>query len=112
MAAAVGLLSAAVSAACIWEPRNARNGAARPGPAPTMAAPWSWARLAGSARRSGQNMAAVARTPTFLIILVENISNLTRATGGYQVTCMLCEHQLHETVLMVMEAQAALLHVP
>ena len=97
MAAAVGLLSAAVSAACIWEPRNARNGSARPRPAPALAAPWNWERLAGSARRSGQNMAAVARTPTFLIILVENISNLTRATGGYQVSCMLCMHCLHNS---------------
>ena len=92
MAAAVGLLSAAVSAACIWEPRSTRNGAARPGPAPAVAAPWSWERLARSARRSGQSMAAVARTPTFLIILVENISNLTRATGGYQVSCICCAY--------------------
>ena len=90
MAAAVGLLSAAVSAACIWEPRNSGHGCgARPGPA-ADAAPWTWARLASGARRSGQNVAAVARTPTFLIILVENISNLTRATGGYQVGRMLC----------------------
>lgn len=86
----MGLLSAAVSAACIWEPRNARDGASLSGPASVAAAPWTWQRLAKSARRSGQNMAAVARTPTFLIILVENISNLTRATGGYQVSCMLC----------------------
>ena len=90
MAAAVGLLSAAVSAACIWEPRNARNGAPLSGPTPATAAPYTWERLARSARRSGQNMAAVARTPTFLIILVENISNLTRATGGYQVSYTLC----------------------
>ncbi|KAK9842001.1 hypothetical protein WJX81_003541 [Elliptochloris bilobata] len=89
VAATMGVISAAVSAACIWEPRNTRGGGAARAESAAQAAPWTAERLISFSRRSGGNVLAVARTPTFLIILVENISNLTRATGGYQVLYMM-----------------------
>ncbi len=62
--------------------------ATRPAEAPPDQAQ-AWGRLARFCRRSAGNALAVLRTPTFLVILVENISNLTRATGGYHARALL-----------------------
>ena len=37
------------------------------------------------ARDFGRRVWAVLRTPSFLVILVEHISSLTRASGGFQI---------------------------
>jgi len=85
VAAALGLASAAASAAGIWEPRRAPGGAGAAAAAGAGAArAGAGARLAAAGGRAAGAVLAVLRTPTFLVILVENISNLMRATGGYQ----------------------------
>ena len=104
--AVLGLLSAAVTALTLSEPRHIGHGvrkAAGPGGAAAGAAGGADAAAgaaAGAGRRRpgcscgeaavvardfGRRVWAVLRTPSFLVILVEHISSLTRASGGFQI---------------------------
>ena len=98
-AAALGLLTALVAALFISEPRHAQRAAGQdPGVDPfrsprTDPGGRACARRprasCGAALRFGRefggHMWAVAKTPSFLVILVEHISSLTRGASGYQV---------------------------
>ncbi len=100
--AVLGLLSAAVTALTLSEPRHLGHGvrkAAGPSGAAEAAAGEAGGAAGAGRRRPGRpcgEAAAVARefgrrvwavlcTPSFLVILVEHISSLTRASGGFQI---------------------------
>lgn len=98
-AAALGLLTALVTALFISEPRHGQGAAGQdPGVgscANARADPngracarrlrASCGAAAGCGREFGGHMWAVAKTPSFIVILVEHISSLTRGASGYQV---------------------------
>lgn len=70
-------------------PRGSRaEGTAGAPAAPIPGAPrprCSCGAVAAGARAWAANVWAVLRTPSFLVILVEHISSLTRASSGYQL---------------------------
>ncbi|KAK9843442.1 hypothetical protein WJX81_002901 [Elliptochloris bilobata] len=105
-AAALGLITALVAALFISEPRYADrapwrgadpasnpsiNSCADPHSSQELRARrprWSCEAAAGFAQEFAGHLWAVARTPSFLVILVEHISSLTRAATGYQLLYM------------------------